>query len=191
MTNNEDTGGEVYDFSDYTNNVAEQLPKVEIAYTDEQREKIAMIEKMTGLPIDTLLDYNENIKTSRKAPDNRVCLCGHSVNAHNAFEGVVDCRPSKYQCPCKKLKPVIQVENLRIFIRRTSADTRGHALTLGMLESIKRNFKFEWLIDVACDRCGETDGRIGPCAVSRDGIISYTATGYDAMLCQNCQDQWR
>ncbi len=117
--------------------------------------------------------------------DNRICVCGHPVGRHETSYGVY-CKPSKMECPCKKLRPVLSVGDVRCFLRKTSGAGQFHALGLGLKTAYDRGFAVDWLIEQKCDRCGN-DGAVSPVPVTATGLIVSEATGFDVLLCKNCR----
>lgn len=134
--------------------------------------------------------------TRKPSRDKRVCLCGHAVNKHSTEAGTVQCVPSRYFCPCKNIRPVVEVEDTREFLRKTNGPGAEHALTRGLAALFSKDKSFEWIVDVKCDKCGieatpAGDVKISPVAVTEYKTVSYEATGYDALLCENCIEEIR
>ena len=117
--------------------------------------------------------------------DNRICVCGHPVARHDTTYATY-CKPSKMECPCKKVRPVLQVGDVRCFLRKTTGAGVFHALGLGLQAAVERGFSVHWLIDMKCDRCGK-EGSLSPVPVTANGIAQEQATGYDALLCPTCR----
>jgi hypothetical protein len=115
-----------------------------------------------------------------------VCMCGHPSGRHTEEVGVYSCSAGKYTCPCKKLKPVIEVDNARIFLRKTTGPGTQHALAQGMLSAIKAGQEISWLIEQKCDKC-DVPGAVAPCPVNQRGVVMDEATGYDVLLCRDCR----
>jgi hypothetical protein len=47
----------------------------------------------------------------------------------------------------------------------------------------------EWIVDLKCDRCGKVDEIVTPVPVTKSGHATSHATGYDALLCQECREE--
>jgi hypothetical protein len=124
-------------------------------------------------------------RQKRSDRDNRICVCGHPVARHETGYAVY-CKPSKMECPCKKVRAVLQVGDVRCFLRKTSGAGQFHALGLGLKTAYDRGFAVDWLIDQKCDKCGE-EGAVSPVPVTINGVESSEATGYDALLCKKCR----
>lgn len=121
--------------------------------------------------------------------DSRICLCGHGASRHTVINGVVYCKPARMECPCKKLRPVLEVDDTRKFLYRTNGAGPMHALSMGILASAREQKKVEWIADLVCDRCGEQTGSVVPVPVTQTGHATSYATGYDALLCPTCRTE--
>jgi hypothetical protein len=122
-----------------------------------------------------------------RSSDSRICACGHGVSRHTVINGVVYCKPSRMECPCKNCRPVIEVDDTRKFLFRTNGAGPLHALTMGMFASAKSGKNVKWIIDLKCDRCGEQTGTVVPVPVTQNGVATTYPTGYDALLCPKCR----
>jgi hypothetical protein len=120
--------------------------------------------------------------------DGRICVCGHPAKRHNIYSGIVSCSPTRLVCPCKKLKPVVETSDTRVFLRKTRGAGPSHALAQGIFAASKKGHSVEWLIEMKCDKCG-TEGKVSPVAVSQQGVVMYEATGFDVLLCQKCREE--
>jgi hypothetical protein len=148
--------------------------------------------EMLGINVDEAIETDKK-RTETKPRDPRICLCGHAVNKHSTASGEVQCVPSRYWCPCKKLRPVIQVEDTRLFLRKSNGPNQEHALIRGIAASVVAEKDVKWIIDVACDICSKTsaEARIMPTPVTEFKTVSYEATGYDALVCEDCLEKIR
>lgn len=116
-----------------------------------------------------------------------VCACGHAMARHTVTHGIVMCKPARMECPCKKARPVLVVQDTRLFIRKTEGGGAEHALIRGIRESLTKEKLVEWLIDPTCDRCGKATDSIVPVPVTQSGTAVSRATGYDVLLCPDCR----
>jgi hypothetical protein len=57
----------------------------------------------------------------------------------------------------------------------------------GIINSIKTHKKVEWIIPLACDRCGSDKNNVVPVPVTQSGYATDEATGFDALLCPECR----
>jgi hypothetical protein len=144
-----------------------------------------------GLSVEEIQEAREELDSRRQRPnaDRRVCLCGHAMARHTVINGIVYCKPTRMECPCKNARPVIEAHDLRKFIRATNGGGALHALTLGILSHVENDLEVKWLVDLVCDRCGETDNQVAPVPVTQSGIAVNRATGYDALLCRKCRTE--
>lgn len=128
------------------------------------------------------------VSAKREKSDRRICVCGHRVGAHTEVAGVTFCKPARMECPCKKCRPVLEVEDTRMFIRATVGGGPLHALSQGLYSSLEKGKKARWIIDFKCDRCGEdSDKPLSAVPVTQNGIATTYPTGYDALLCDDCR----
>jgi hypothetical protein len=118
--------------------------------------------------------------------DRRICACGHAVSAHQN-DVVVTCQTSKMYCPCKVIRPVVETQDCRLFIRKTTGAGANHALSLGIASAIGRGHEVVWIVEQRCDRC-KKEGPVSPVPVTHEGFARTEATGYDALLCRSCRE---
>jgi hypothetical protein len=151
--------------------------------SDEARKALEMM----GLSVDEMLE--EDVIKRPKYTDSRICLCGHAVARHTATNGFVYCKPSKMECPCKNVRPVLETDDTRKFLRKTEGGGKLHALSLGMLQILRLGKSVKWIVDLKCDRCGSEDDQVVPVPVTQTGRPTNYATGYDALLCRACRTE--
>lgn len=142
-----------------------------------------------GLDVDEVMEIDSTLRTRPAVRDGRICLCGHGVGKHLEVGGVVLCKPSKMDCPCKKLRPVIDAEDTRPFLRKTQGGGASHALTRGLAALAESGKDANWIVDLVCDRCGKEHKSLTPVPVTKDGRAVSAATGYDALLCPDCREE--
>ena len=144
-----------------------------------------------GISIEDMLKAEDRLAalgTRRyKESDGRICVCGHAVSRHTVINGVVYCKPSRMECPCKKCRPVIEAQDTRKFLRKTSGAGPFHALALGMLSHAKEGKTVKWIDPPKCDRCGTETNNVVPVPVTQRGNAVDYATGFDALLCPKCR----
>jgi hypothetical protein len=138
-----------------------------------------------GISAEEAIAADENLK-ERKQRDSRICLCGHAVNRHLVSSGSVLCTPSRMVCPCKNIRPVLEVDDIRMFLRKTTGPGVEHALVRGMAALAKDGKSARWIEEVACDRCHTTEGRITAVPITAGKTVAYEATGFNALLCESC-----
>ena len=154
---------------------------------------MSMLDAM-GLTLEDVMRAEDIIRVKPTHRDGRVCICGHAISKHTFAVGIVSCKPSRLNCPCKTIKPVIDVSDTRYFLRKTEGSGPLHALSRGMAALEAANGSGSWLIGVECQNpnCAKTpNSRVVPVPV--DGRVSpprvaTSATGYDLLLCTTCTD---
>lgn len=125
----------------------------------------------------------------REDIDRSICTCGHAVARHTVSAGAVYCKPARMECPCKRLRPVLETSDTRMFVRKTDGGGAAHALARGIKAAIEKGKSAEWIVDLVCDRCGDTHPNIVPVPVTQTGTAASRATGYDALLCPDCRTE--
>lgn len=142
-----------------------------------------------GISLNEAMEADEALRDRPLRRDGRVCLCGHGMSRHTVSGGVVWCKPARMDCLCKKARPVIEVDDTRAFLRKTAGAGPMHALVRGISAVAAAGKRVDWLIDLVCDKCGaEGSGKgIAPVPVTRNGVVTDEATGYDALLCMKCR----
>ena len=119
--------------------------------------------------------------------DGRICSCGHPVARHAQLSGIVLCKPTRMECPCKSVRPVLDCSDVRPFLRKTAGPGPMHALGRGIAAALEKNLKVNWLIEMKCDRC-KKEGPVSPVPVTQSGFSVDYATGFDALLCRECRE---
>lgn len=144
-----------------------------------------------GVTLDELEQADEELyrsgRVKRRSRDTRICACGHRMSAHTIVGGASFCRPTKLECPCKTPRAVLNAQDTRCFNYKTEGSGGLHALSRGLLASARRSKRVEWLVDLVCDRCGKSAERLTPTAVTQRGVAVPGATGFDALLCEDCR----
>lgn len=130
----------------------------------------------------------EKALTPGRERDGRICICGHPITRHVLVAGLVFCKPTRMECPCKEQRIVLDTSDTRSFLRKTEGQGPLHALGRGLQTAINAGHKVEWLVEMQCDRCGE-QGPVAPVAVSQRGVAMDIPTGYDKLLCRKCRTE--
>ena len=135
----------------------------------------------------------EMSRTKKPVRDNRVCICGHAVARHKVdeYSGLMECKPSRLHCPCTNVRPVLEVEDTRLFLRGTSGPKNEHALVRGMTALAMSGKEAKWIEPPKCDRCDTAQGPIVPVPISKSNKVAYEATPLNAMLCETCLEDIR
>jgi hypothetical protein len=126
-------------------------------------------------------------KLGRLGLNKTICICGHPSGRHTMVSGITFCKPSRMECPCKAERLVLEVDDTRVFLRKTEGSGPLHALGRGMKAAKDAGKKVTWIVEMKCDRC-EKAGPVSPVAVTQRGSLVNAATGYDALLCRKCRE---
>ena len=139
-----------------------------------------------GISYEEAKEISEALLTT-PTKDDRVCVCGHTMTKHNMTSGgLVSCRPSRYQCPCKRMKAVLRSDNVRPFMRKTVGHKTEHALVMGITKAIEVGASIQWIEEpLACERC-KTVGPVQPVCLTQKGFKTTFSMGYDYLLCEKC-----
>jgi hypothetical protein len=132
-------------------------------------------------------DANEEARASYWERDGRVCACGHAFNRHSIATAGTVCVPTKMQCPCKSFKPVIEVQDTRDFLRKTTGPGPLHALGRGIATALVKGHWVKWLIAMECEKC-HAETQLIPVAINGVGQDGRKAH-FDVLLCKSCMDQ--
>lgn len=140
-----------------------------------------------GIDLNEAIDIDQKLK-NKKPRDRRICLCGHAVVRHMDEFGAVQCRANKWNCKCKAVQPVLEVEDTRIFMRKTEGPGAFHALSRGIVSASGKGHTMSW-IDGAlyCHKCKKTDERVTVVPVTQHGIAQDADTGFNVFLCDTCR----
>lgn len=140
-----------------------------------------------GIDLAEVLEADKSVLGKREK-DNRICICGHPMARHTQVAGITMCKPSRMDCPCKKARAVVEVSDMRPFLRKTEGSGAMHALTRGMAQLASVGKQAKWIVPLVCDRCQKEHNQVYPCAVTQQGVAAKRATGYDALLCAECRE---
>lgn len=140
---------------------------------------------------------DEAVRQPPRRNDRRICICGHSVSRHN--EETKKCKPGRFDCPCKRLHPVIDVPNTRFFMSRTMGSGEKHALTRGIFlarQAMGEDFdeKAKWLVEMKCENptCG-AHTKLFPVMCDTDLFRLYDADkdqGVTLFYCESCREDY-
>lgn len=145
-----------------------------------------ILEQM-GIDLDEAIALDEEVR-NRRPRDRRICLCGHGVSRHEELAGRESCSALGYNCKCRKVQPVLEVDDIRVFLSKTEGTGILHALNRGILSATKKGQNIQWIDGTRiCHRCGTDEGRLTPTAVTGNGFPADHDTGYNAILCDTCR----
>jgi hypothetical protein len=139
------------------------------------------------------LDVIDQAVAQYRNQDKRICICGHRMASHK--EGN-KCRPSRFDCPCKKMQAVLEVPDTRFFLSRTTGSGEKHALIRGIYLAekamgVKFNQEAKWLVEHRCENpaCGK-ETKLFPVMCDTDLFRIYDSDqdqGVTAFLCEDCR----
>lgn len=143
-----------------------------------------------GIQDEELAEADKRQKKRGKT-DRRVCICGHGVSKHryNDLVGMWSCKPA-FDCRCKAPVAVMEVTNIKPFLRKTEGGGALHALFGGLqgMRELDKEATFTKLISWVCHFC-QSDVGVKPEPLTqhgrrtRDGL----SEGYDAFVCDECR----
>lgn len=129
----------------------------------------------------------------KKERNHSVCVCGHSVSYHTEVGGRHVCSPAKIRsCKCASVRPVLEVQNLRLFMCTTEGSGSEHALGKGITASEANGKEYTWIAPAGlkCDAClGDMTDWANRHIVSIDpysGMVAERSTGVDKIVCTSC-----
>jgi hypothetical protein len=137
--------------------------------------------------IDEAREADDSLLSRPAERDGRICACGHPMARHTNLGGIVLCKPTRMECPCKNARAVLDSDDVRGFLRKTAGGGPMHALGRGVQASLSKGVKVEWIVEMRCDRC-KKEGPVSPVPVTKTGFSVDYATGYDALLCADCRE---
>jgi hypothetical protein len=158
---------------------------------------MAKISKSANSAIEILgVSTEDAIKADRRITkagtrDPRVCICGHAVNRHVEQDGVQRCFPSRMTCVCQGIRPVLEVSDTRVFLRKSTGPGVDHALLRGLSALAIKGGEASWIEEPICELCGvdTTTEQIVPVPFTIAGAVCYDDTqlsGKHALLCRPC-----
>jgi hypothetical protein len=116
-----------------------------------------------------------------------VCVCGHSIGSHKEMSyGGWACTNGKLWCPCENPRAVLEAPDLRDFHFSTYGWGDRHALSLGIMKSIRKGRKVRQLVENNCFKCGLGFERLIPTSLSSDYFVLEYPGPRNALLCQDC-----
>jgi hypothetical protein len=115
-----------------------------------------------------------------------ICICGHATSRHFEFsQDNFMCQVAKMYCPCKKIVPVLEVEDTRAFIFTTDGRGNHHALFRGLKRLNQMGKASTSLISNSCWICRKVSP-IQPVPLSDQNNVSESPQARNAMLCEKC-----
>lgn len=134
--------------------------------------------------------YLEKEKTDNYKKDPRICVCGHPVTRHK-WRDVVSayvCKPNAMQCPCAGPNAVLEADDTRFFVKKTTGVGPHHALSQGVLALLKAGKEFQWTVEKKCSKCERETESLTPVTLSAQMVVlrNGDAGPLNALLCGDC-----
>lgn len=150
-------------------------------------QKAEELLRQMGIDPEEAINVDKSL-SQRKRRDPRVCICGHGANRHIHDNGVWACVPSRLTCTCQGLRPVLEVEDTRKFLRKSSGPGTRHALIRGLTALVQEGKHGVWIEQLTCEKCGSQES-IVPVPFSFSNRVAYSEnemSGKHAFMCQDC-----
>lgn len=126
------------------------------------------------------------IQLERPKVSREICICGHATSRHFEYSlGSFMCQVAKMYCPCKKILPVLEVDDTRAFIFTTDGRGNQHALFRGLKRLYQMGKSSRSLISNECWICRGVSP-IQPVPLSEQNYVSESPQSRNAMLCEKC-----
>jgi hypothetical protein len=136
---------------------------------------------------EAIRQFKEEREGGRKKRVREVCACGHSMNYHTEMvDGSIMCKPAQIPCNCKNAKPVLEAENLRLFLHSTNGVGNLHALGRGIVSSLTRGVSFRWLNGGLCQSCGAEESELWPISLNDQAKPLEKSGPINVVVCQGC-----
>lgn len=131
---------------------------------------------------------DEYLSRLPRRPTNReICTCGHPISKHSEIsEGLEACVTSNLWCPCAQPYPLVEVDDVRYFMRESHGRGVKHALTIGLRNLQKAGKTSRLLIEPHCFICGETNVSVEIVGIDRHGGLAFAAAPVNVLSCENC-----
>lgn len=130
------------------------------------------------------------IEEGKGVRNRQVCICGHPMVRHALDRdlGHYVCSPNAAGCMCTNPRGVLEVSDLRKFLRSTKGMGASHALTQGMLAAKRAEVEMEWVEGGApgCDKCKTVGIKVIPAPVNARGEILDKSSSLNVFLCSDC-----
>jgi hypothetical protein len=132
--------------------------------------------------VDKALEEQAEAKNKSK----QICICGHAAGFHDFYNGSDFCTANKQNCKCIKKRLVVEAQDTRLFLRKTTGPGQFHALSQGIRAAEAAGQILKWIVPVECEAC-KSEVELSPVPVSDRGVILYEDKGLHALLCKECR----
>lgn len=145
--------------------------------------------KQMGIDPDQALSEDGKL-SARPRRDRRICACGHPMNRHyEIMPGRWACKPSRMDCRCETARAVLEVQDTRVFLRKTNGPGVEHALSRGMAALHYAGKSAEWIEGPSCDACQKIGVQVIPTPISGAKRVAFQETKDNALLCPTCLEK--
>jgi hypothetical protein len=109
------------------------------------------------------------------------------MNKHTEVaEGLESCVTSNLWCPCARPFAIVEVDDIRYFMRESHGRGVKHALTIGLRNLQKAGKGSRLLIEPHCFVCQSTENPIEVVGIDRDGGLAFSAAPVNVLACEAC-----
>jgi hypothetical protein len=131
---------------------------------------------------------DEYLSRLPRRPTNRqICTCGHPMSKHSESDsGAISCVTSNLWCPCVKPFAIVEVDDIRYFMRESHGRGIKHALSIGLRGIQKAGKQSRLLIEPHCFMCQKTELNLEIVGIDRNGGVASSAAPVNALLCEAC-----
>jgi hypothetical protein len=131
---------------------------------------------------------DEYVSRLPRRPTNRqICTCGHPMSKHSeAGTDVISCVTSNLWCPCTKPFAIVEVDDIRYFMRESHGRGVKHALSIGLRSIQKAGKQSRLLIEPHCFICQDTQSSLEIVGIDRNGGVASSAAPVNVLLCEAC-----
>lgn len=126
------------------------------------------------------------LKENSKENSREVCICGHSVSRHFKQGDIWMCIVTKMWCRCPGPLPVLQSQDLKPFMFKTTGAGPHHALTKGLYALSQKGKGMRWIIKTECQICRKSDVTIYATPLAENNRFSVDYAKQNALLCIEC-----
>ena len=128
------------------------------------------------------------LKDPPQRPTNReICLCGHPMSKHEELTaGAKTCVTSNLWCPCSEPFAIVEVDDVRYFMRQSHGRGSKHALTIGLRNLQKAGKRSQLLINPHCFMCKDQERPIEIVGIDRNGGLAISSAPVNLLVCEAC-----
>jgi hypothetical protein len=138
-----------------------------------------------GISAEAVDEYLSHLP--RRPTNRQICTCGHPMSKHSeSVAGAVACVTGNLWCPCTKPFAIVDVDDVRYFMRESHGRGAKHALSIGLRRLQKAGKQSRLLIQPHCFMCQSTLAGLEIVGIDRNGGVASSAAPVNALLCEPC-----